>query len=84
MSSVGDAESPSSSAGSAWYSRIAPSAIEAPEPARSELTRSQWDRYTLTDGLELNVRRPLARTEQRQLAKLLTAARTIFDTEDEE
>jgi len=68
--------------GAAMHLRLA---IPAPEASPSiEPARSQWDRYTLTDGIELNVRRPLARTEQRQLARLLTAARSIFNTSEEE
>jgi DNA-binding transcriptional MerR regulator len=48
-------------------------------------TRSQWERFTLADGIELHVRRPLSRVEQRQLEKLMMAARTIFnDIEGEE
>jgi DNA-binding transcriptional MerR regulator len=62
-----------------------PGALPAPDAAPPiEPSRSQWDRYTLTDGIELNVRRPLARTEQRMLARLLDAARKIFDTSEEE
>lgn len=57
----------------------APEAAPAPEAARS-----QWERYTLMDGIELNIRRPLARTEQRLLTRLLDAARKIFDTREEE
>jgi DNA-binding transcriptional MerR regulator len=45
-------------------------------PAVAE--RSQWERYTLSDGMELHVRRPLSRVEQRQLDKLMAAARTIL------
>ena len=49
------------------------------EPAiEPGLGRSQWDRINLADGLELNVRRPLTRQQQRQLDKLLAAAREIF------
>jgi DNA-binding transcriptional MerR regulator len=50
------------------------------EPAiePSSFGRSQWDRIDLADGLELNVRRPLTRQQQRQLDKLLAAAREIF------
>jgi len=47
--------------------------------------RSQWERYTLADGMELHVRRPLTRVEQRQLDKLIAAARTILtDREGED
>ncbi len=41
--------------------------------------RSQWDRFTLADGVELHVRRPVSRLDQRRLDKLLAAARTVFD-----
>ncbi len=48
-------------------------------------TRSQWERFTLADGIELHVRRPLSREDQRQLEKLMLAARKIFaDSEEEE
>ena len=47
--------------------------------------RSQWERYEVADGFELQVRRPLARTGQRQLERLLAAAREVFqDHEGEE
>lgn len=69
--------------GAVMFSRIAAAPLEAPATS-AEPARSQWDRYTLTDGIELNVRRPQARTEQRQLARLLDAARKIFDTTEEE
>lgn len=65
------------------FSRIesdasAPAASVAP-------ARSQWERYSLADGIELHVRRPLSRLDQRRLEKLMSAARTIFgDSEEEE
>ena len=46
--------------------------------------RSQWERYTLADGMELHIRRPLSRVEQKQFEKLMAAARTVFsETEGE-
>ncbi|MBA2440051.1 MAG: MerR family transcriptional regulator [Thermoleophilaceae bacterium] len=50
----------------------------------SETGRSQWERFTLTDGIELHVRRPLARSAQRQLDTMLAAVRNIFEPEEEE
>jgi DNA-binding transcriptional MerR regulator len=47
-------------------------------------SRSQWERYTLADGMELHVRRPLSRIEQKQLEKLIAAARTILGDEEGE
>jgi DNA-binding transcriptional MerR regulator len=46
--------------------------------------RSQWERFTLADGIELHVRRPLSLTEQRQLEKLMSAARKVFEDSEGE
>jgi DNA-binding transcriptional MerR regulator len=46
--------------------------------------RSQWERHTFADGIELHIRRPLSRTEQRQVDKLVAAARQIFSEEGDE
>ena len=55
----------------------------SPEPrAEPALGRSQWERIDLSDGLELHVRRPLTRQQQRKLEKLLAAAREIFAEPD--
>jgi DNA-binding transcriptional MerR regulator len=43
--------------------------------------RSQWERFTLDDGIELHVRRPLTRIQQRQLDRLIAAASEIFEEE---
>ena len=40
--------------------------------------RSQWDRITLSSDVELHVRRPLTREQNKQLERLLDAARHIF------
>ena len=67
--------------------RFALNAVEAAfdvsEPAPGP-TRSQWERYTLADGMELHIRRPLSRTEQRQFEKLMAAARAILDAPEGE
>ena len=47
-------------------------------------SRSQWERYTLADGMELHVRRPMSRIEQKQLEKLMAAARTILGDDEGE
>jgi DNA-binding transcriptional MerR regulator len=54
-------------------------AHSAPPPGRS-----QWERHTFADGIELHVRRPLSRVEQRQVDKLMAAARQIFSEAGEE
>ncbi len=57
----------------------------SPGPMPTAPARSQWDRFTLADGIEIHVRRPLSREDQRQLEKLMAAARRIFhETEEQE
>jgi hypothetical protein len=41
--------------------------------------RSQWERISLTPDLELHVRRPLSRPQNRQLARLVQLAREILE-----
>jgi DNA-binding transcriptional MerR regulator len=43
--------------------------------------RSQWERFTLAEGIELHVQRPLERLQQRRLDRLISAARQIFGEE---
>jgi DNA-binding transcriptional MerR regulator len=63
-------------------SQMAPSATEAPESApESNLERSQWERLSLGPNLELHVRRPLSRLEQRRVERLITIARQVLKEE---
>ena len=41
--------------------------------------RSQWERVILTRNVELHVRRPLSREQNRQVERLLAAARDILE-----
>jgi DNA-binding transcriptional MerR regulator len=41
--------------------------------------RSQWERITLTDGVEIHVRRPLNRVDNRNLERLIEAGKEIFE-----
>jgi DNA-binding transcriptional MerR regulator len=50
-----------------------------PGESRSRLSRSQWDRIALSPDVELHVRRPLAREQNRQVERLMEAARHIFE-----
>jgi DNA-binding transcriptional MerR regulator len=43
--------------------------------------RSQWERFTLAPDIELHVRRPVSREDNRKLERLLDAARQIFNEE---
>ena|SRR5688572_3608111 len=49
------------------------------QPARS--TRSTWERIPLAPDVELHVRRPLSREQNRQVERLLEAARGLFAEE---
>lgn len=65
------------------HSRIDPDA--GPSSPSAAPARSQWERFSFADGVELHVRRPLSRLDQRRLDRLMSAARTIFgDSEEEE
>lgn len=48
-----------------------------PPPATRD--RSHWERIPLTDGIEIHVRRPLSRADNRSVERLLDAARHIFE-----
>lgn len=53
-----------------------------PALAGSEATppeRSQWERYVLAPDVELHVRRPLTRSQNRAVARLLETARQILE-----
>lgn len=51
-----------------------PDPRDAPFPQE----RAQWERLTLTEDIELHVRRPLSREHNRRLERLLEAARQIL------
>ena len=58
-----------------------------PTRSRAEDTfgrRSQWERIALGPNVELQVRRPLSRAENRAVERLLEAARGLFSEEPEE
>jgi len=64
-----------------------PASLSAPaelagEVAHLEPERSQWERIALSPDVELHVRRPLSRHGNRQLARLVEAAREILQEGD--
>ena len=66
------------------FVKRAPMPMGDPEPPTSpstptKTTRSQWDRITLAPDVELHIRRPLAREQNRQVERLLEAARAIYE-----
>lgn len=52
------------------------SALRATAPERS-----QWDRIAITDDIELHVRRPLSRDDNRRVERLITIARQVLGEE---
>jgi len=53
-----------------------------PSATGPEPVRSQWERVSLTSDVELHVRRPLSRHQNRQVDRLLEAARQILTEEE--
>lgn len=51
----------------------------AAEPPTPNPDRSHWERYTLAPDVELHVRRPLTRSQNRAVARLLEAARQLLE-----
>jgi len=63
------------------FSEVAPLAAERQPGYGSKQhhrTRSQWERISLATDVELHIRRPLARQQNKQIERLLDAAREIF------
>jgi len=51
------------------------------DPASPSVERSQWERLSLGPNLELHVRRPLGRLEQKRVERLITIARQVLKEE---
>ena len=52
----------------------------APSPTQ-EPERSQWDRVAVTPDIELHVRRPLTRGDNKRVSRLIEIARQLFEEE---
>lgn len=51
---------------------------EAAEPPEPTIERSQWERLSLGPNVELHIRRPLSRYEQKRVDRLITIARQVL------
>lgn len=51
-------------------------------PGEWQTTKSTWERVRLSRDVELNIRRPLTREQNKLIDRLLEAARKIFSEED--
>ncbi|MGH2407587.1 MAG: MerR family transcriptional regulator [Candidatus Limnocylindrales bacterium] len=54
--------------------------LSGPEPTPTT-ARSQWDRIPLSPDIELHVRRPLSRQQNKQVDRLITIARQLLEEE---
>ena len=54
-------------------------ATPAPDLATPAPDRSHWERYTLAPDVELHVRRPLTRSQNRAVARLVETARQLLE-----
>jgi DNA-binding transcriptional MerR regulator len=63
--------------------RVRPAEPQLPQPfvQSSRSTRSTWERIPLAPDVELHVRRPLSREQNRQVERLLETARDLFAEE---
>ena len=59
--------------------RLSLGARESPPPPQP--ARSNWERMTLTPDIELHIRRPLTREQNRSVERLLEFARELFAEE---
>ena len=51
----------------------------SPPAAGPEPERSQWERISLDPDIELHIRRPMTRTDNKRVARLIEYARQLFE-----
>jgi DNA-binding transcriptional MerR regulator len=59
--------------------RVAETPAVLAGPGSSPPDRSQWERYVLAPDIELHVRRPLTRSQNRAVARLVETARQLLE-----
>ena len=52
---------------------------ESTSPTTNAVERSQWERVVLAPDVELHVRRPLSRTQNKRVDRLVTIARELLE-----
>ena len=60
---------------------LKPAAANVQTDAKWQVTKSTWERVRLSRNVELNIRRPLSREQNKQVDDLIEAARKIFSEE---
>jgi len=67
-------------------SHVGPPAVPSPpgsgRVARPAADRAQWERIALTPDVEVHIRRPLSREDNRRVEKLLEKGRELFRSEE--
>ncbi len=63
------------------YATPVPPPVVPPTESPTTEQRSQWDRIALTPNIEIHVRRPLGRLENRRVERLITIARQVLREE---
>jgi DNA-binding transcriptional MerR regulator len=58
-----------------------PALTAAPDPVPRSIERSQWERIVLAPDVELHIRRPLPRAQNKQVDRLVTIARELLEEE---
>jgi len=59
----------------------APAVRSVSPAAQSEPDRSQWDRVEITPDIEIHLRRPMTRTDNKRVLRLIEYARQLFREE---
>jgi DNA-binding transcriptional MerR regulator len=60
---------------------IVPPSFMPSLPPPAPMERSQWDRIALSPDVELHIRRPLGRAQQKQVDRLVAIARELLEEE---
>ena len=63
----------------AWATTGPASSTSAPEP----IQRTQWERVALSQNVEVHIRRPLGRLEQKRVERLIRIGREILEEGDQ-
>ncbi len=64
-----------------WAAAPRSAAPASPAAVAPVPDRSQWDRVVLCPDIELHIRRPLSREQNRQVERLIKAARAVLEEE---
>jgi DNA-binding transcriptional MerR regulator len=78
-SAVPDARDPRDAPASAMPLAVAAATTKAEPSPTPSIERSQWERIVLAPDVELHLRRPLSRTQNKQVDRLVTIARELLE-----